>query len=77
MHTGFSVATKLDNKAMHIYLLLDNYLIGMFEALAPHRNVPGLNDPFSISGATKQQQPQALTMHNWLYGGHDQYNTRT
>ena len=75
MYTGFIVAYKLDNKAMAIYLLLDNKLIGIFEPLVPSRNVPSTNTPYSISGATKEQAPQTLTGYNWLYGGHNKYNT--
>ena len=60
---------------MAVYILLDKEIIGMFEPLIPSRNVPNTNAPYSISGATKMQAPQALTMFNWLYGGHDQYNT--
>jgi hypothetical protein len=64
-----------DGDQMAIYVLLDNKLIGIFEPLVPSRNVPSTNAPHSISGATKQQAPQTLTMYNWLYGGHDKYNT--
>ena len=60
---------------MAFYVLLDNELIGIFEPLVPSRNVRSTNAPHSISGATKQQAPQTLTMYNWLYGGHDIYNT--
>lgn len=75
MHTGFIVAYKLDNKAMALYLLLDNQLIAHFEPLVPSRNVPSMNAPYEISGATKQQAPQTLTMYNWLYGGSSEFNT--
>lgn len=64
-----------DGDAMAIYLLLDNELIGIFEPLVPSRNVPSTNTPYSISGATKEQAPQTLTEYNWLYGGHNKYNT--
>lgn len=64
-----------DGDAMAVYILLDKEIIGIFEPLIPSRNVPSTNAPYSISGATKMQAPQALTMFNWLYGGHDQYNT--
>lgn len=63
-----------DGDAMALYLLLDNELICRFEPLKPHRNVPSLDSPYEISGATRQQAPQTLTMYNWLYGGSSEFN---
>lgn len=60
---------------MAVYMILDNEMIAMFEPLAPSRNIPNDNAPHSVSGANKQQAPQTLTMYNWLYGGHDEFNT--
>lgn len=65
---------RYDGDAMAFYLLLDNELIGIFEPLKPSRNVPSTNTPYDISGATKMQAPQALTMYSWLYGASDEFN---
>ena len=64
-----------DGDFMAVMLVLDNEMVGIFETLEPHRNIPGNNSPFSISGATEQQPPQTLTMYNYLYGGTSEYNT--
>lgn len=64
-----------DGDQMAVYLLLDNELIAEFEALVPSRNIPSVDEPHSVSGATKQQAPQTLTMYNWLYGGSSEFNT--
>lgn len=79
LHTGFSVATKPDNRAdfdgdaLHVWLILDKRLDQRFMRLAPHRSVLDMDMPRSISPVFKQQAPQTLTVYNWLKGS--QVNT--
>lgn len=81
-HTGFSVATKLDNRAdfdgdaLHIWLILDKDMDKRFIRLAPSRSVLSMDNPRSVSNVFTQQAPQTLTMASWLKGGRTNPNRK-
>lgn len=59
---------------MHVMRVLDLQFKKRLENIKPHRNILSTDAPRTFSGAMKQQPPQTLTIHSFLYGGTSIYN---